>query len=136
MGSETKTFPTADVLSVVTGRLIGTMKGYCSVLSWMSGESQYTHQLPRVADEATPVILALHPQLSKAVLEAEQVNPDTVATWQQTWIDRYGDEITVPRMNVDQHERIEPISEMAERVHPDRIICISIEDAEDSGNAR
>lgn len=36
----------------------------------------------------------------------------------------YGDEIAVPVMNIREHERIDPMSELAEMVPPDRIITI------------
>lgn len=120
-----KEFATCDVLSTVTGVLIAKIDGVYEVLSWMTGESVFTHQIPRISREAQPVIVARHPYLQQAIDEASQVNRDNYAQWRQTWEDRYGLTIAVPKLTADTHERIDPISELAEKVHPDKIITIA-----------
>ncbi|RVC47631.1 hypothetical protein EN781_00410 [Mesorhizobium sp. M4A.F.Ca.ET.090.04.2.1] len=122
-----KAFPIGAVLSVVTGRLVSEnhMTGIYEVLNYMTGENVFTHQIPRISREAEPVILALHPELRKALPEAEQVNGDNWREWLATWKARYGEEITVPLMTIAQHERIDPLSELAERVHPDKIVVVA-----------
>lgn len=122
----TKEFPTCDVLSTVTGRLVGKMGGIYEVLNWMTGESVFTHQLPRISKEARPVVVAAHPALQQAVDEAEQVTQENWKEWLQTWEDRYGPTIAVPKFGADAHERIDPMSELAEKVHPDKIIPVVI----------
>jgi hypothetical protein len=124
MSAETKGFPTADVLSTITGRLMGQIGGVYEVLNWMTGESVYTHQTPRIGREARPVIVAAHPQFQQAVDEAAQVTPENYREWLATWLDRYGPEIAVPKLTPDQHESIDPLSELAEKVHPDRIVVV------------
>ena len=119
-----KDFPTGDVLSMVTGYLVSDIRGVYQVLNWMTGESVYTHQLPRIGREAAPVVLAAHPELAAAYQEAKQVNSDNWRQWLATWVERYGPTISVPKFNEDQHERIDPLSELAEKVHPDKIIVI------------
>lgn len=122
----TKLFPTADVLSTITGRLMGEIGGLYEVLNWMTGESVFTHQIPRIGREATPVLIAAHPLLAQAVEEAEQVTSENYKQWRQTWEDRYGQEIAVPKFTADTHERIDAMSELAEKVHPDKIIPIAV----------
>lgn len=123
----TKLFPTASVLSTITGVLVSEqgIGAVYEVLNWMTGESVYTHQIPRIGEEARPVVLELHPHLAQACEEAKQINPDNWRQWLETWEERYGDMIAVPKMTADQHERIDPLSELAERVHPDKIIIVS-----------
>lgn len=125
--AETKLFPTDKVMSVVTGVLVSDIGGVYEVLDWMTGESMFTHQLPRVSREAMPAILAMHPQLQSAIVEAAQVNGDNYRTWLATWIDRFGPEIAIPKMSTDQHERIDPMSELAEKVSPDRIVIAKLD---------
>lgn len=124
--SDTKQFPIGAVLSVITGRLVSEdgIGGVYEVLNWMTDESVYTHQLPRISREAEPVLLALHPTLALAVNEAEQVDPDNWRDWLATWTARYGSSIDVPKFDAASHERIDPISELAEQVHPDRIVVV------------
>ena len=123
-GPKTKDFPIHAVLSTVTGRLMGDIGGVYEVLSWMTGESVFTHQLPRISREAQPVIVAAHPSLQQAIDEAEQVNRDNSLEWLATWTQRYGETLAVPKFNHTQHERIDPMSELAEKVPPDRIVVV------------
>lgn len=103
---------------------MGKIDGVYLVLNWMTGESVYTHQLPRICREAAPVIVALHPELSLAIDEAKQVTRDNYQLWVTKWTERYGDEITVPMFAPDEHKVIDPISELAEHVDPDKIILV------------
>lgn len=123
---QTKEFPTPDVLSTVTGRLMGGIDGVYNVLNWMTGESMFTHQLPRVSREARPVLLAMHPTLQQAIDEADQVTTENWREWRRTWESRYGEFIAVPKFGAADHERIDPMSELAEKVHPDKIIPIAV----------
>lgn len=122
---ETKEFPTADVLSTITGMLMADIGGVYEVLNWMTGESVFTHQIPRVSREVVPVVLDMHPSLQQAIDEAPNVNCETVAHWRQTWEDRYGPTIAVPKFTPETHERIDPMSEAAEHFRPDQMIVVS-----------
>lgn len=124
--SEAKDFPTDDVLSTVTGYFVSIngISGVYNVLNWMTGESIYTHQISRISKEAAPVILAAHPNLAAAYEEAKLVNQENWRVWRRTWINRYGPTISVPKFTIDQHERIDPLSELVEKVHPDKIITL------------
>ncbi len=117
-------FPTEEVLSILTGSLICDIGGVYRVLNYMTGEELFTHQLPRVANEAHPIILAAHPTLQQAVDEAEQVTTENWREWRDRWLARYGATLPVPLMNADQHERIDPLSEAAEHFHPDKIVVV------------
>lgn len=121
-----KEFATRDVLSTITGRLMGDIGGVYEVLNYMTGEDVFTHQLPRISREATPVVIAAHPQLQQAIDEAEQVNQENYQHWRQTWEDRYGPTIAVPKFTEATHERIDPMSELAEHVRPDQIVVARI----------
>lgn len=122
---DTKELPTADVLSVVTGRLMGDIGGVYEVLNWMTSESLFTHQLPRVGREATPAILAAHPLLQHAINEAEQVTTENWEEWRDTWVYRYGAMLAIPKLSAAQHERIDAMSELVEKVHPSKIIVVT-----------
>ena len=122
----TKEFPTATVLTIVTGRLLCKMDAVYEILNWMTGENLFTHQLPRVGEEAKPVILAMHPHLKSAVDEADQVTGENYRAWLTTWEERFGPSIAVPKLNIAQHERIDPLSELAEKIPPERIIGVTV----------
>ena len=122
----TQTFPLPDVLGTITGRLLGKMDGIYQVSQFMAGEPVWTHQLPRVGREICPVVLRQHPQLAPVIAEAEAVTPDN---WQEMlagWVSRFGESLALSPMTADDHERIDPISEAAEMIHPDRIIPVQL----------
>ncbi len=125
--AETKDFHVCDILSITTGRLVSPrhMEGVYDILGWMTGESLFTHQLPRVAREAEPVLLAAHPQLATVDKEAE-INPGNLDAWIAARVAEFGETLPVPKLNADQHERIDPMSELAEKVHPDNIIAVNL----------
>ena len=58
-------FDISDVLTITTGRLVSTrhMDGVYDILNFMTGESLYTHQLPRAMRECQPVLLDQFPAL-------------------------------------------------------------------------
>jgi hypothetical protein len=128
---ETQAFPTVDVLGTITGILISDIGGIYRVLEWMTDGPVWTHQIPRISREAQPAVLAMHPTLQQALDEAEEVNPGNWEQWRDTWLDRYGPELAVPRLTADQHEKIDPLSELAEKIHPSRIVAVKPGEAEE-----
>lgn len=119
-----KAFKTADVLGAVTGVLLAPINGVYEVCSHMAGESVFTHQLPRVGRECYAALVKIHPWLAIVKDEAKQVTPENYCEWLRTWEDRYGPEISCPVMRAEDHESIDPPSELAKIVHPDRIVII------------
>jgi hypothetical protein len=123
-----KLFHIGDIGSVVTERMMSPrqMAGLYDILNYMSGDDLYTHQLPRVSREAKSALLQQHPQLQAMIEEAETITRDNWQTVLDGWVKQFGKELPVSPMNLDQHENIDPISEAAERMHPDRIIVIKV----------
>lgn len=121
---ETRNFHIGDILSITTGRLVSPrhMEGIYDILNFMTGERLFTHQLPRVCREAEPVLLAQHPQLADA--DAGSITTENYREWLDAAIAKYGQELPVRPMTPDDHERIAPLSELAEKVHPDNIVVV------------
>lgn len=90
-----KTFPLADVLGTITGRLLGKIDGIYQVSEFMCGEPVWTHQLPRVGREIRAAVLRQHPQLTPVIDEAETVTPDNWQAMLAGWVERFGS--TEPR---------------------------------------
>lgn len=113
------------VLSITGDRLVARegFVGVQSALSYMAGEDIYTHQVRRVMDEAKPVILEKYPLLADVIAPAD-INEATVDTWLDQQANLYGEFLVLPRLSLDQHERIDPESEAAEVLHPSKIATI------------
>lgn len=122
----TREFHLGDILSITTGTLVSPsvppIDGVYDILNYMTGESLFTHQLPRVRKEAAPVLLEQHPQL--AAVDASGVGRDNWREWLAEQVARFGERLTVKPMTEDEHERIDPVSELAEKVHPSRIVVV------------
>jgi hypothetical protein len=69
------------------------MDGVYDILSYMTGESLFTHQLPRACDACRPALLKQHPQLSEVI--HDHVNGDNYKDWLADQIARYGEELEV-----------------------------------------
>lgn len=121
-----KSWPTEVVLSIVTGFLVAEFSEVHRAMEWLAGEPVWTHQLPRIAREAKPGILADHPAIEEACKEAEagKIDKSNWQAWQSRWRERYGATLLLRRMTADQHERIDPVSELAEKVAPDNVVVV------------
>ena len=82
-------FDIADVISTGTGVLIGKIDGVYQVCNFMTGESVFTHQLPRIGREAKEVLRRRHDWFDTVLDEAEQVTPENYKHWIGTWRERY-----------------------------------------------
>ena len=122
MGS--REFHLGDVLTVTTGVLLSPrgMEGVYDILGYMAGEQLWTHQLPRVAKEAEPVLLDQHPFLAN--IEANGVGPSNYHAWLAEQVKKFGETLSVRPMTEDEHERIDPLSEAAEKFPPDKIVVV------------
>lgn len=119
-----KDFPTEAVISTATGFLICPVDGVYEVSAYMAGDPVFTHQLPRVSREIEAAMRARRPDLVATFDEAQQINPDNWQEMRDRFIARHGPTISVSPLSEDQHESIDPASELAQAVPPDRIIQI------------
>jgi len=123
--TQSKAFPTLDVLGAATGRLMGDIGGIYEVANFVTGESIYTHQLPRVCREFAAHLKTYRADLLQAFDEAENVTPENYKEVGADWLRRFGKTIDVRRMGDNDHECIDPMSELVERIHPDNIVVVS-----------
>lgn len=124
--TEAREFDLGDVLSVTTGCLLSPrhMAGVYDILNFMTGDNLFTHQLPRASRECEPVLLLQHPQL--AGIDASGVNGENHLAWLAEQKAKFGDRLSVEPCGPDVHERIDPMSELAETVHPDKIVTAQL----------
>jgi hypothetical protein len=116
----TRTFHLGDVLSITTGRLVSPrhMEGIHGILDWMTGDSLFTHQLPRAMDECQGPLLAQHPDLA-AIVPPETFGDgskdgakEAVDLWLAEQVAAYGETREVAPLAGGEHTRIDPITEL------------------------
>lgn len=117
-------FHIGDVLSITTDRLVSPrhIEGVYDILNFMTGDSLFTHQLPRAQRECRPHLLKQHPQLAE--VDDSTVTPETWKAWLDEQVQRFGETLPIAPIPAGAHEFIDPISELAEKVHPSKIITI------------
>lgn len=118
----TERFHIGAVLSMTTGKLLCPMDDVYKIAQHLAGEPVWTHQLPRVFREAKPHLLAQFPAL--AAVSGDEVNADNFAGWLRERTAEHGEWFDVSPMPEHAHESIDPVSELAEKVHPDRIVTV------------
>ena len=116
-----------DILSVTTGRLLSRrgMDGIYEILSYMTGTSVFTHQLPRVAGECAPEILRQHPQLADVVLK-RKVSLLMLQRMLEEAETKYGK--TLPIKPLDNYVGQDPIEELVDKMGPDRVIPVVVDE--------
>jgi hypothetical protein len=106
-------FPLGDVLSITTGRLLSEshVQGIYEILNHMTGESLYTHQLPRAVEVCAPVLRALFPALvgEDPTLEGA----DELKVYLTEAKERLGNSFPVPALNKTDYVVMNPLVELA-----------------------
>jgi hypothetical protein len=122
----TKTFPLGTVLSITTGCLLAPngISGVYEILNFMTGDNLYTHQIPRVCRECAPYLLKQFPQL--AGIDTSAVTPENVQAFLEDLLARLPAELEVETMPPGEHYEIDPMSELAEMVHPSKIVVVKV----------
>jgi len=92
-----KTFELRDILTVTTGRLLTKSKsdkdnGISSlyiILDYLTGVSNFTHQLGQASTKVKPTLLSLHPELGNVNLDYldELLQDDDKGLAILTWLD-------------------------------------------------
>lgn len=95
--SETKEFPTLDVVTVATGALVSDrhIAAVYEVCNWMLDDSLMTHQLPNASRTLEPYILREHPWILMWDLPKGDT-PALKAMCAQI-VDEHGDTVTLTR---------------------------------------
>lgn len=122
MDNTTKKFSLGAVLSVTTGVLLCPIGDVYAILNYMTGDNLFTHQLGRASMECGPSLRTQIPAIADET--ASGVDGTNWQQWLAEAAQRYGAEFDVSPLPAHAHEFIDPISELAEVVHPDRIIVV------------
>ena len=146
-----KLFHISDVLTVTTGRLVSSrhMDGIYDILNFLTGDSLFTHQLPRAMNECNPWLRTQFPRLfpedpeMAELLDAlseslKGLTKSELGAACNTWVDHVRIKLQLPEMlpvyelGADMHTHINPMEEAEAMVGKDRVIKIEIDKAEES----
>ena len=77
-------FNLGAVLSITTERLLCSIDDLYSILHHMTGDSLFTHQLPRAGKTCKKPLLAQFPQLAGVQVPADLQGEEACRTWLDT----------------------------------------------------
>lgn len=119
-------FHLGDVLSVTTGYLVAPrgIEAMYDLLNFMTGDNLFTHQLPRASDECAPALLRQYPDLAEVWVPAEFGDEAHVLSWLAKQVVVFGEYLDVAPLAEGDHTRIDPLTELASKVGPERIIAV------------
>jgi hypothetical protein len=112
--SETREFPVGAILTVTSGKMVHPFDEVHELLDHLTGDTLFTHQLPRAAEECEPHLRTQHPDL--AAVEV----PDGLDSWEKCKafvsdvIASCGGDTLRPVTPIpsEDHTSIDPISEL------------------------
>ena len=122
-----KQFHIGDVMTVVHQKFLSPSgwDGLYAILRYLTGEPVYTHQVNRVLDECQVVMRQRYPQF--VMVSVAGVNDETShRKWLAEVIAEHGEFVDVSPLPPNTVESIDPLSELAARMHPDRIVQVSL----------
>lgn len=110
-----KQFDLGAILNITTGILFTSMDDVYEVLNYLTGDSIFIHQIPRVMDAAKPYVLSLHPEL-EGVGVGVTINSFEDA---KAFVDEqkiiYGNKLSLtPMSKTDGYSHVDPIEEAIE----------------------
>lgn len=134
MTDQTRPFHLGDILSITTEVFVAPrgVEALYDLLGYMTGESLFTHQLTRAADECAPRLLEQHPDLADVRTppeweEQERPALEAVQGWLAEQVARFGETRDVAPLPAEDHASIDPLVEL-ERVKPGGVIPVVLPD--------
>lgn len=141
-------FHISDVLSITTGRLVSRrhMDGLYDILNFLTGDSLFTHQLPRAMRECEPwlrvqfpKLMADYPGIKQAMINLDsQMRDSDTREMRARLSERFVEGIrllnglpemlSVYELGADMHTRIDPVKELEAMVGKGRVISVVIDD--------
>lgn len=124
--SHPESFSLGTVLSITTGVLLAEVGELYRILSFMSGEDVFTHQLPRVADECKGPLLEQYPHLAGVVVPPVH-GEDEVKAWLAIAESEFGETFDVLPLADGEHTAIDPLAELAMNFPHLRVIPVVLD---------
>lgn len=126
--STARDFHIGDILSVTTGKLVSPrlIAGVYDILNHMTGQSLFTHQLPRAMDACAPVLLKRHPQLATEGLEDV-----TAENWHECLaaaVARLGETLPVEILAPGIYAPANPLTELLSIMGSERVTVVVTDD--------
>ncbi len=130
----TRSFALGDILTVATSVLVSPrhMDAVYDLCNFMTGDSLFTHQLPRACRECEPEIYRQHPDL-RAIEKPDFTNcpAGQVETAVRAWLveqeGQYGTAREIAPMPAEAHTRLDPFDELAMNYPHVKVLGVAVD---------
>ncbi len=119
-------FPLATILTITDGRLLTDIREVYRILTYMTGDDVFTHQLPRAGRVCASALLGQHPQLAQLIDADAVLTADTIPAWLAKQVAQFGETLPVEPLAHGSHVRIDPVVELEARMGQDRTIVVDV----------
>ncbi|MFS0557410.1 hypothetical protein [Brevibacillus sp. 179-C9.3 HS] len=85
------------------------MEGIYDILNHLTGETLFTHQIPRAMKVCSPYLLQQHPKL--LVVDVNKVNEENWEQWINEQVKTFGEYLPVDPLVPGRYQVMEPIEE-------------------------
>lgn len=130
---ESKEYGLDDILTITTSILLSSrhMDGVYDILGYMTGETLFTHQLPRAAEQCAPELLRQHPQLAAVKIDEDaNLGKEGAEKFVAEQVKIFGEKLSVKPF-ATPNTPVNPIEELADMVGAEKIIVIDPTDLKD-----
>lgn len=126
---EQRRFHLGDIISAAFGVLVSPrhMDGVYDTLNFLTGDSLYTHQLPRACRTVQPYVLDQHPQLAPLAEAVKDVTPENWRIWLDDQIAKYGEYLELQPVPQKAWLHVDALTEAKLIIGKDRVIPIQID---------
>ena len=128
------TFTTGEVLSAGTGILCCEMGGVYRILNFLTGESLFTHQLPRAMRACESWVKHQCPWINE--VDASQCSPETVVGWLAAIEAKVGKTHILKPLPAGGYEARHPLEELGDMIGKDRAAVRTVVVTPDRSNTQ
>lgn len=128
MSDELEYFPTSVILSVVYDRLLCKIDDVYRILNFVTGDSIYTHQIPRACRTVSPWILQGLPQLRD--WKSSEINTQNWQSYVKLASEKFGERLLVKKMPRSMWTHIDAVEEAKAMVGDENVIALNVEPGE------
>ena len=122
MSEKLEYFATPVVLTVTYDRLLCKIEDVYRILNFITGDSIYTHQIPRACRTVAPWILRGLPQLRD--WDSKEINSDNWQSYVKLANEKFGERLLIKPMPRHLWTHIDPVEEAKAMVGDDNVITI------------
>jgi hypothetical protein len=120
-----KYFPIEAVLSVAGDKLMCNIDMVYDILNFMTKDNLYTHALPRAACECKPVLIKMHPWLTKYIeVIAPKITKENYMDVLEECKVQWGSEVQVSQLCDGSHEFKDPIQELCGIIGSNKVMVV------------